>query len=293
MQVTATMVKELRERTGVGMMECKRFLAEAQGDMECAIGLLRKSGKGRADKKASRTASEGVILIKTDGNGIYTLAEINCETDFVARDEQFLAFCESVVQTILKNSPANIEAVSQLQIEDSNVEEARLKLIGKIGENIQIRRFNHVKLQGDTSAVYLHGRKIGVLVDMNGGNETLARDVAMHIVASCPLWVSDKEVPAEDIEKEKAILQGQVEGSGKPPEIIDKIVQGRLRKFLSEVTLLGQAFVKDPDQSVETLLKSSGATINAFYRLEVGEGIEKKQENFAEEVKAQVKAAES
>ena len=293
MEITAAMVKELRERTGVGMMECKRFLVEAGGDVERAIEELRKSGRGRADKKAGRIAAEGVIRVKSDGKGVFVLAEVNCETDFVARDEQFLSFAEIAVQAILEQAPDDVAALGALTAAGRSIEDARLDLVGKIGENVQVRRFERVSLRGDVSAVYLHGDRIGVLVDMSGGDEPLARDVAMHVAASRPLCVSDKDVPADVLDKEKSVLRAQAEASGKPPEIVEKMVQGRLRKFLSEVTLLGQPFVKDPDRSVAEVLKPHNASVNAFHRFEVGEGVEKKQENFAEEVEAQVKAAGS
>ncbi len=290
MRITAAMVRELRERTGVGMMECKRFLVEAGGDIERALELLRKSGRGRADRKAGRTAAEGVILIETGGR-THVLVEINCETDFVARDEQFQAFAKAVAQAILEHAPAGLEEVAALETAGGSVEQRRLELVGKIGENVQVRRFERVSLHGDVAAVYLHSGRIGVLVDLSGGDEALARDVAMHVAASRPLCVSEKDVPAGVLDKERAVLRTQAEASGKPPEIVEKMVQGRLRKFLSEVTLLGQPFVKDPDQSVAELLKPRAAVVNAFYRFEVGEGIEKKQEDFAAEVEAQVKAA--
>ena len=289
MRITAAMVKDLRERTGVGMMECKRFLTEAKGDMERAIELLRKSGRGRADKKAGRVVAEGVIVTHRKDD-VCILLEVNCETDFVARGESLLSFAGQVAQAILRHSPANLAAVSELDIEGGGIEEVRSGLVGKIGENIQIRRFERVSLQGNVSAVYMHGTRIGVLVDMSGGDETLARDVAMHVAASRPLCVAEHDVPAAVLDKEKAVLTAQAEESGKPPEIVEKMVRGRLRKFLSEITLLGQPFVKDPEQSVGALLKAGNAGVNAFYRFEVGEGIEKKKENFAEEVEAQAKA---
>ena len=293
MQITAAMVKELRERTGLGIMDCKKFLAQARGDMDAAIDLLRKSGQVRASERSGRTAAEGVVLADTDGGKRYALLEVNCETDFVARGVAFLEFAKMTLQAILQNSPADLEALSTLQVQGESVEEARLRLSAKVGENVRVRRFEHVTLRGDVSAVYLHGNSIGVLVDMSGGDEALARDVAMHVAASRPLYVSDREVPADIVDKEKSILRAQAQQSGKPDEIIDKMVKGRLNKFLAEVTLLGQPFVKDTDQSVGKLLKSRDAVVNAFYRLEVGEGIEKKQENFAEEVKAQRTAAEA
>ena len=295
MQITAAMVKALRERTGVGMMECKRFLAEADGDMERAIDLLRKSGQGRADKKAGRTAAEGVIAVETDGKGTYVLVEVNCETDFVARDEQFQAFSQAVARAVLQHAPADLEAISALDAGGGSVEQARFELVGKIGENIRVRRFKRVALRGDVSAVYMHGSRIGVLVDMSGGDEALARDVAMHVAASRPLCLTEEDVPADVLDKEKSVLrtqaEEQAEKGNKPAEIVEKMVQGRLRKFLSEVTLLGQPFVKDPDQSVAKILNPRKAQVNAFCRFEVGEGIERKQENFAAEVEAQVKAA--
>ena len=300
MRITAAMVRELRERTGVGMMECKRFLVESGGDMERAVELLRKSGRGRADKKATRTAAEGAVVIETDGSGTYALVEVNCETDFVARDGQFRAFSRTVARAVLRGAPASLEELAALKADGGSIEsieQIRLELIGKIGENVQIRRFERVSPRGDTPAVYLHGSRIGVLVDMSGGDEALARDVAMHVAASRPLCVSGEDVPAEVLDREKAVLSAQAEEQvrreNKPAGIAEKMVQGRLRKFLSEITLLGQPFVKDPDQSVAKLLKSRGAEVNAFYRLEVGEGIERKQEDFAAEVEAQVKAAEA
>ena len=293
MQITAAMVKELRERTGIGIMDCKKFLAEARGNMDTAIELLRQSGQVRASKRAGRTVVEGVILADTDGGKKYALLEVNCETDFVARSVPFLEFAKAVLQAILQHSPTDLKALSALRMQGDIVEETRLKLVAKTGENVQIRRFEHVTLHGDVSAIYLHGSSIGVLIDMSGGDRALARDVAMHVAASRPLYVSDQEVPAEIIDKEKSVLRAQAQQSGKPEEIVNKMVQGRLNKFLAEVTLLGQPFVKDTDQSVGKLLKSRNAVANAFYRFEVGEGIERKQENFAEEVKAQRKAAEA
>ncbi len=293
MQITATMVKELRERTGVGIMDCKKFLAQAQGDMDTAIKLLRQSGQVRASERSGRTVAEGVVLADTD-NGIgRALLEVNCETDFVARSAPFLEFAKAVLQEILQHAPTDLKALSALPMQGSSVEEARLKLVAKVGENTRIRRFQHVKLHGDVASIYLHGSSIGVLVDMSGGDEVLARDIALHIAASRPLYVSAEEVPADVVEKEKSVLRAQAQQSGKPDEIVEKIVQGRFNKFLAEVTLLGQPFVKDTDQLVGKLLKSHNATVNTFYRFEVGEGIERKQENFAEEVKAQRKAAET
>ncbi len=292
MTITASMVKELRERTGAGMMECKKALVETGGDMEAAIELMRKTGAAKADKKASRTAAEGVIAVARSEDGrTLAMVEVNCETDFVAKDENFRAFAERVAQTVLRSAPADVATLLALPLSDGGrtVEEARLDLVNKIGENVQVRRFERIEAQGDHLGVYLHGTRIGVVVDLEGGDETLARDLAMHIAASRPMCVSEEEVPEEVLEKEKEILTAQAQDSGKPPEIVEKMVQGRLKKFLSEVTLLGQPFVKDPDKSVGKLLKEAGARVRRFLRFEVGEGIEKKQENFADEVMAQVK----
>jgi elongation factor Ts len=286
------MVKELRERTGAGMMECKKALVEAGGDMEAAVELMRKSGAAKADKKASRTAAEGVIAVaRSDDGRALAIAEINCETDFVAKDENFRAFADQVARTALEAAPADVAALMELPLSGAGqtVEAARLDLVNKIGENVQVRRFERIEVQGDHLGVYLHGTRIGVVVDLEGGDETLARDIAMHIAASRPMCVAEEDVPAEVLEKEKEILTAQAQDSGKPPQIVEKMVQGRLKKFLSEVTLLGQPFVKDPDKSVGKLLREAGAKVKRFLRFEVGEGIEKKQENFADEVMAQVK----
>lgn len=292
MTITASMVKELRERTGAGMMECKKALVEAGGDMEAAVELMRKSGAAKADKKASRTAAEGVIALARSGDGrALAIAEVNCETDFVAKDDHFRAFAEAVARTALETAPADVAALLELPLAggDQTVEAARLDLVNKIGENVQVRRFARLERQGDHFGVYLHGTRIGVVVDLEGGDEALARDIAMHIAASRPMCVAEEDVPAEVLDKEKEILTAQAQDSGKPPQIVEKMVQGRLKKFLSEVTLLGQPFVKDPDKNVGKLLKEAGARVKRFLRFEVGEGIEKKQENFADEVMAQVK----
>ncbi|HEB59061.1 MAG TPA: elongation factor Ts [Gammaproteobacteria bacterium] len=290
MAITASMVKELRERTGAGMMECKKALVETDGDMEAAVEALRKSGQAKADKKSGRTAAEGVIIQKTseDGNTA-VLVEINCETDFVAKDENFLKFANGVAERVLSDRPASVEALMEMPIEgNGSIEEARKALIAKIGENIGVRRFEIVDNAGPMG-IYLHGTRIGVVIALEGGDEALARDIAMHVAASRPVCVTADEVPAELLEKEKAIFTAQAQESGKPPEIIEKMIGGRINKFLKEITLLGQPFVKDPDQTVEKLLKAAGASVTKMVRLEVGEGIEKKQENFADEVMAQMK----
>ena len=292
MQITATMVKELRERTGAGMMDCKKALQEADGDVEVAIEDMRKSGMAKAAKKAGRIAAEGIIIIQqADNLGI--MVEVNSETDFVAKDENFLGFANSVAETILQNKPADVEALLSLKTGNGeSVEEARQALISKIGENINVRRFNIVEGSGDHLGVYVHGGRIGVLIDVSGGGAGLARDLAMHVAASRPICVDSEDVSAEVLDKEKAIFVAQAEESGKPPEIIEKMVTGRLQKFLKEVTLLGQPFIKDPDQNIEKLLSANSATVNNFACYEVGEGIDKKVENFAEEVMAQAKTSE-
>ncbi len=291
MAITASMVKELRERTGAGMMECKKALVETNGDLDAAVEHLRKSGQAKADKKAGRTAAEGRIVIRQDDPGrTAVLLEVNCETDFVAKDENFTAFAEAVADRILKDRPADVEALLALPIDDSgkSIEEARKELVAKIGENIGVRRFAVVEADGPLG-LYLHGQRIGVAVALEGGDEALARDLAMHVAASRPLCISADELPAEVLEKEREIFTAQSQESGKPAEIVEKMVEGKLKKFIKEVTLLGQPFVKDPDQTVEQLLKGAGAEVVRMVRLEVGEGIEKKQENFADEVMAQVK----
>ena len=291
MSISATMVKELRERTGSGMMECKKALVDAGGDMEAAVEILRKSGLAKADKKAGRVAAEGLIIIElSDDRQRAAVVEVNCETDFVAKKEEFQDFANKVAQRVLKSGPAALESLMEMPLEDGgvSVDDARKELIAKLGENINVRRFTLVETNG-TLGAYLHGTRIGVLVEMKGGDEDLARDVAMHVAASRPVCVNDSEVSAEMIDKEREIFAAQAEQSGKPADIIAKMVEGRIKKFLAEVTLLGQPFVKDPDTTVGKLLSKTGATVLSFQRMELGEGIEKKSENFAEEVMAQAR----
>ncbi|MEA3411818.1 MAG: translation elongation factor Ts [Pseudomonadota bacterium] len=295
MQITASLVKELRERTGAGMMECKRALTETDGDMDTAVELMRKSGQAKADKKSGRIAAEGVISVAM-GEGAQTAAivEVNCETDFVAKDDSFRAFAAAVAETVLEQSPSHVEALNAMNLagtDDHAVEQSRLDLVSKIGENIQVRRFERMVSDGGQIGFYLHGTRIGVLVDSTGGDDSLARDVAMHVAASRPICVGADDVPPAVLEKEKEILSAQAASSGKPANIIEKMVEGRIRKYLGEITLQGQPFVKDPDKTVGALLDSAGAQVKGFVRFEVGEGLEKKQENFAEEVMAQVKGA--
>ena len=291
MAITAALVKELRERTGAGMMECKAALVEANGDIEAAIEAMRKSGQAKAAKKSGRTAAEGVVMIQTaaDGkNGV--MVEINCETDFVAKDSNFLEFAEAVTAAALNSSVADAEALAGQTLADGNtVDAAREALIAKIGENIQVRRL--VRFDGAEGVLhsYRHGVRIGVVVELVGGDETLGRDIAMHIAASNPMCLSADQVPAATLDKEREIFKAQALDSGKPEAIVEKMIEGRMRKFLEEITLLGQPFVKNPDQTVAQLLKQAGAEVRRFTRLEVGEGIEKKVENFAEEVMAQVR----
>ena len=290
MAITASQVKELRERTGSGMMECKKALVETDGDIEAAAELMRKSGAAKADKKAGRVAADGAIklLVSDDGKSAVIL-EINSETDFVAKDDNFQAFTDQVLAVIAQQQPTSVEQLSSLQLESGqSVEEARQALIAKVGENIQVRRFQRV-VSDAAIASYAHGARIGVLVDSSADND-LARDIAMHIAAVNPQFVDQDAIPSDFVEKEKGILIAQAESSGKPPEIIEKMIQGRLDKFLAEVTLMGQPFVKDPDQKVGQLLASAGAEVKGFIRYEVGEGIEKKVEDFAAEVASQLNA---
>ena len=259
--------------------------------MEAAIETLRKSGLAQADKKAGRVAAEGRIALALSADRRQAvMVEVNCETDFVAKDESFNAFADAVAQNALEDNPADVDALMSTDVNGQTAEEARQALVSKIGENIQVRRFVRASTEGSLGA-YVHGGKIGVLVDLSGGSEELARDLAMHVAAMSPEFVSADDVPAAVIEREKDILVAQAEGTGKPPEIIQKMVEGRLRKHLAGITLLGQAFVKDGDLTVADLLGQSGATVRGFNRLAVGEGIEKKQENFADEVMQQVKGA--
>jgi len=293
MQITAAMVKELRERTGSGMMECKKALTEADGDIDAAIENMRKSGLAKADKKAGRVAAEGRIALKISDDGkTAVIAEVNCETDFVSGGDDFLAFVNEVAATALENRPKSVEALVELAIDGGQtIEEKRKEMVSKIGENIQVRRFELMQLDAGKFGSYLHGTRIGVLLGMENGNDDLIKDVAMHIAASRPTCVTEEQVPAELLEKEREILIAQAQDSGKPQDIIEKMVDGRIRKYLAEITLVGQPFVKDPDKTVGALLKDEGAKVTGFVRFEVGEGIEKKQENFADEVMAQVNAS--
>lgn len=291
-KITAAMVKELRERTGSGMMECKKALVETGGDIEAAVEQMRKAGLAKADKKAGRTAAEGKIAIKVSDDGKRAvILEVNSETDFVAKNEDFLNFVDQVAQKALESGVDSISALLELPLQERgpSVEEVRRELVAKLGENINIRRLMRFETDAGKLACYLHGNRIGVVVELEGGNDQLAKDIAMHVAASKPVCVDEAQVPAETLKKEREIFSAQAEASGKPANIIEKMVEGRLRKFLKEITLLGQPFVKDPDQSVEQLLKGEGAKVIRFVRFEVGEGIEKEETDFAEEVMAQVR----
>ncbi|MFK7995432.1 MAG: translation elongation factor Ts [Granulosicoccus sp.] len=289
MAISASMVKELRERTGAGMMECKKALTEAGGDMEAAVEAMRISGLAKADKKSGNQAAEGAVAIKLSSDGKqFGMVEINSQTDFAAKAADFMAFSDKVVDAVLTQQP---ESVDSLTIDGEPVEEARKTLVAKIGENIQVRRCVAGQSAGGIFGEYSHGGRIGVVCEISGGDDALARDIAMHIAASKPVCVDETGVPAELLEKEKAILMAEAAESGKPAEIIEKMVMGRVRKYLAEITLVGQPFVKNPDQTIADLLKEKSATVASFHRLEVGEGIEKKEENFAEEVMAQVRGS--
>jgi elongation factor Ts len=274
------------------MMECKKALVECDGDIDAAIEHMRKTGLAKADKKAGRTAAEGLIVIKPSAdNKKAAIVEVNCETDFVAKGDDFQNFCDEVAQLVLDNEPADLEALQATAMSGGDSVADTLKaMIAKIGENMAVRRFKLINAKGELSS-YSHGSRIGVVVDLEGGDADLGRDVAMHIAASKPQAVSADDVDPAIIEKEKEIFTAQAKESGKPAEIIEKMIGGRINKFLKEITLLGQPFVKDPDTTVEKLLSGAGAKVAAFERFEVGEGIEKKQENFADEVMAQVKGS--
>ncbi|MCK4833692.1 MAG: elongation factor Ts, partial [Gammaproteobacteria bacterium] len=269
MQITASMVKELRERTGSGMMECKKALQETDGDIDVAIENMRKSGMAKADKKSGRVAAEGRVVIEISDDGkSAAVVEVNCETDFVSGGDDFLSFVTAIAKTALTNKPADVAALSEMTLDGSSetIEEARKAKIAKIGENMQLRRFEILESATGSFGGYLHGSRMGVLVEMENGNDDLIKDVAMHIAASNPLCVSEAEVPTDTLEKEKEILRAQALESGKPADIVEKMLTGRIRKYLAEITLLGQSFVKDPDKTVETLLSDAGATVNRFVR---------------------------
>ena len=295
MQITAAMVKELRERTGAGMMECKKALQAAGGDIDAAIEQMRKSGAAKVEKRAGRVAAEGVVsILANEGGTEAVITEVNSETDFVAKGDDFQGFARAVSASVLRNKPADMAALMEATLPefgDATVDAVRRELIAKIGENINVRRFSLIQGTGGVLATYLHGTRIGVVVDMEGGDAVVAKDIALHVAASRPMCVQESDIPADVLAKEKEIFAAQAAQSGKPPEIAEKMAAGKLKKFVKEVTLLGQPFVKDLDQSVEKYLAANNARVIRFERLEVGEGIERKAENFAEEVMAQVSAS--
>jgi len=293
MNISAADVKALRERTGAGMMECKKALVEAGGDLDKAAEEMRKAGLAKADKKAGRVAAEGTVAIERSGDGrSAVMIEANCETDFVARQDDFQRFAADVARAALAAGSDSLEGVLGLTLGGgASVEDTRRELVSRIGENITLRRVARLAAPS-VVGTYVHGGRIGVLVGLEGGDEALARDLAMHVAASNPQYVAPADVPAEQVAKEREILTAQAAQEGKPAEIVAKMVEGRVRKYLAEICLVGQPFVKDPDRTVEKLLAAAGAKVPGFIRFEVGEGIEKKQENFADEVMAQVKAAE-
>jgi len=290
MAITASMVKELRERTGAGMMECKKVLVQTEGDMEAAIEELRIKGAAAADKKAGRIAAEGAIVTASDGNA-GALVEINCETDFVTKEDSFNAFAAAVANLALAATTEEVADLSAASLESGEtVDAAQRELTAKIGEKISVRRFAKFETNDGVISSYLHGSRIGVMVQLDGGNDELGRDIAMHIAASNPLCIAEEDMDQKVLAREKDILIAQAKESGKPDDIIEKMIGGRIKKFLKENTLLGQPFVKNPDQTVSELLKQKGATVKRMVRFEVGEGIEKKQDDFVAEVMAQANA---
>jgi len=294
MAITAALVKELRERTGSGMMECKKALVASNGDIDAAIEAMRKSGLAKADKKSGRVAAEGVIAIETSADGkSAVMIEINSETDFVAKADDFSNFVAQVSKTVLAAQPADLDALNALALNDAgeSIDTVRQTLIAKIGENIQIRRFELMTNDNGVIGSYRHGDRIGAIVNLTGGDMALAKDISMHVAASRPQAVSAADLPADLLAKERDIVATQAKDSGKPEAIIEKMVDGRMKKFVNEISLLGQNFIKDPDMTVEKLVKKSDATVNAFKFFEVGEGIEKAVDNFAEEVMAQVQGS--
>ncbi len=293
MDIKPALVKELRERTGAGMMECKKALVETKGDIELAAEWLRKAGAAKADKKASRVAAEGRIAIRSDEKaGRHVVLEVNSETDFVAKDDNFRAFVERLADVILAQRPANVEALMRSSVAGKTVEDLRLELVTKVGENISVRRFDVIESRANVGA-YVHGTRIGVLVELEGGSPELARDLAMQVASLAPRYVSNDDVPKDIVAKEREIIAAQTAEEKKPPEIVAKMVEGKLRKFLDEITLTGQVFVKDDKKRVRDLLSQNKAKVKGFRRYEVGEGIEKKAADFAKEVEAIAQGSQS
>ncbi|MAD92066.1 MAG: elongation factor Ts [Gammaproteobacteria bacterium] len=291
MSITASMVKELRERTGAGMMECKKALIEVEGDLDAASEVLRSAGIAKADKKANRVAADGRVVIQINGDKA-VIIEINSETDFVAKDENFIGFADAVALASLDSEVTDVELLSDVSLENSTIEAARTELIQKVGENITIRRSTLVKNDG-IIGTYTHGARIGAIVVLDGGNANLARDIAMHVAAMKPVCIDEFAVPEEMLKTEKRIFIEQAAESGKPPEIVEKMIEGRVKKFFKEITLIGQTFIKDDKKTIDQLLKDCNAKVISFTRYEVGEGIEKKVENFADEVMKQIEDVKS
>ena len=287
MAITAAQVKALREATGAGMMDCKRALTETDGDAEAARNLLRKKGAAAAEKKAGRAAAEGVIAV-AHGSGAVAIAEVNCETDFVSRREDFREYAASIAQTVADGAPGSLDELMALEVDGQSLEQTRQDAVARIGENISVRRFERIQAQGETS-VYVHNNRIGVIVDMEGGDAELGKNVAMHVAAMRPQHVSPDDVPADIVERERAFLSDQAAESGKPAEIVARMVEGRLRKFLDGICLTGQIYVRDSKLTVGKLLASQKARVRGFVRLEVGEGIERPTSDLAEEVEAQLR----
>jgi elongation factor Ts len=287
MEIKPALVKELRERTGAGMMECKKALVEAKGDLDLAGELLRKAGAAKADKKSSRVAAEGRVAIRSDeAAGRHVVLEVNSETDFVAKDDNFRAFVDKLADVLLRQRPANVEALLRSSVDGRTVEDLRLELVTKVGENISVRRFDIVESRAIVGT-YLHGMRIGVLVEIEGGTPTLARDLAMQIASLAPRYVAGEDVPKAIVDKEREIIVAQTAEEKKPPEILAKMVEGKVRKFVDEITLTGQVFVKDDKKRVRDVLAANKAKVKGFRRFEVGEGIEKKSSDFVNEVMAQ------
>ena len=287
--ITAQMVKELRDRTGAGMMECKKALVESEGNMDKAIETMRKAGQAKADKKSSRIAAEGVVTLAMK-DGCANMIEINCETDFVAKDENFLEFVKVISDASIVSYKENLEDfINSKNVSGKTIEETRLELVSKVGENVKIRRIKSIDGKDSYLGHYMHGSKIGVVVTLEKENDELAKDICMHVAAMKPSALNANDISKNDLEKEREIYMAQAKESGKPENIIQKMVDGKIKKYISEVTLVDQTFVKDNDITISELLKKNNNNVLSFHRMEVGEGIEKKDENFADEVMAQIK----
>ena len=293
MEISASEVKKLRELTSAGMMDCKKALQESNGDFEKAKLLLKEKGQSKADSKSGRTTAQGLVSVKVClDNKVAVILEVNCETDFAAKDQQFIDFSKNILEAIVEGDVGDLDSLLSSPISDfDTVEDYRTHVISKLGENISLRRFNKVSIEG-TLGTYIHADKIAVIALIDSDNETLAKDIAMHVAASNPHYIDQSEISNELLEEESRIFALQAEKEGKPKEIIEKIVQGKLNKKMSQLTLMGQEFIKDPDITIEQLLNDSNAKVNSFIRYEVGDGIEQEEVNFADEVKAQVEATQ-